>query len=333
MEREVDQLAAHCLKYRRANTRKALFQLALTLTCFIILCVAMYQSLKISYWLSLALVLPTAGMVLRLFIFQHDCGHGSFFPSNRMNDWTGRALSLLTLTPYAYWRRLHALHHASSSNLDKRGYGDIDTLTVAEYQALPFIKRLGYRIYRNPFFLMFIGGPVYFAVLQRLPLAFKKPSIQMWISVMSLNLAIVVFYGSVIWFIGWKDFLILALPVVLVSSCAGVWLFYIQHQFEDTMWDKEQDWDRKSAALYGSSYYALPRVLQWFTGNIGIHHVHHLCSAIPNYRLQECLDDAPALKSINPLSIRESLRYANLSLWDEEQRKLVPFPANAPARH
>ncbi len=327
MTGQVEKLAAHCLKYRESNATRATLQLVFTLVLFILLCCAMYHSLKVSYALTLILAVLTAGMVLRIFIFQHDCGHGSFYASSRANDWVGRFLSVFTITPYAYWKRLHALHHASSSNLDKRGYGDIDTLTLEEYQALPLIKRLGYRIYRNPFFLMFIGGPVHFALLQRLPLAFKKPSPQMWLSVMGLNLAMAVVYGAVIWLIGWQDFLKLSLPVVLFSSCAGVWLFYIQHQFEDTMWEHEEKWDRKSAALYGSSYYALPKILQWFTGNIGIHHVHHLCSAIPNYRLQECLDDEPELKKINPLSLKQSLKYATLSLWDEEKKKLIPFPS------
>ena len=327
MKERVERLAQHCLNYRQSDHMRANAQLALTLFLFVALCVAMYHSLKIGYWLSLLLALPTAGMVLRLFIIQHDCGHGSFYSSDKANDWVGRCLSLFTITPYAYWRRLHALHHASSSNLDKRGYGDIDTLTVAEYQALPYLKRLGYRVYRNPFFLMFVGGPVHFAILQRLPLAFKKPSLQMWVSVMGLNLAMVLFYGALIWFIGWQSFFALAVPVMMLASCIGVWLFYIQHQFEDTVWEKEEHWDRKMSALYGSSYYALPKLLQWFTGNIGIHHVHHLCSAIPNYRLQECLDGAPELKEINYLTLRDSLAYATLALWDEELKKLVPFPA------
>lgn len=327
MTDQVQQLAKHCLKYREANAVRATFQLVITLALFIISCLAMYHSLSISYALTLLLSVPTAGLVLRLFIIQHDCGHGSFYENNQANDWVGRCLSLFTVTPYAYWRRLHALHHASSANLDKRGYGDIDTLTVAEYKNASMMKRIGYRIYRNPFFLMLIGGPVHFAILQRLPLAFSKPSLQMWVSVLGLNVSMALFYGALVWYVGWQSFLLLSLPVILVSSAVGVWLFYIQHQFEDTHWETSEHWDRKTAALYGSSYYALPKVLQWFTGNIGIHHVHHLCSAIPNYRLQECLDDEPELKKINYLTIRDSLKYANLSLWDEELKKLVPFSA------
>lgn len=332
MSDQVQQLAKHCLNYRESSSARATFQLVTTTALFILNCLAMYQSLiHVGYWLTLLLSLPAAGLVLRLFIIQHDCGHGSFYKSNSVNDWVGRCMSVFTITPYAYWRRLHALHHAGSSNLDKRGYGDIDTLTVSEYNALTPIKKLGYRIYRNPFFLMLVGGPVHFAVLQRLPLSFSKPSLQMWASVMGLNLSLVLFYSAIIWYIGWAPFLMLAIPVALIASSIGVWLFYIQHQFEDTHWEKSEHWDRKTAALYGSSYYALPKVLQWFTGNIGIHHVHHLCSSIPNYRLQECVDDEPELKKINYLTIRESLKYATLSLWDEEMKKLVTFKAAAGA--
>jgi len=327
MTQQVDQLAAHCLKYRESNAWRATGQLIVSVVMFLVLCVAMYQSLKVGYWLTLLLAIPTAGFVLRIFIIQHDCGHGSFYSSTKINDRVGQILSVFTITPYAYWRRLHAIHHASSSNLDKRGYGDIDTLTVAEYEALSYTKRLGYRIYRNPFFLMLVGGPVHFAILQRYPMAFKKPSMQMWLSVMGCNFFMLLLYGGLIWYIGWKPFVMMALPVTLIATSVGVWLFYIQHQFEDTMWEHEQHWDRKTSALYGSSYYALPKILQWFTGNIGIHHIHHLCSAIPNYRLQECLDDEPELKEINVLTLKQSLRYATLSLWDEESKKLVPFPA------
>lgn len=329
MTGKVEQLARHCLQYRKADSRQAVSQLLTTFIPFVALCLAMYHSMKLSYALTLLLAVPTAGLVVRIFIIQHDCGHGSFFNNNRLNDWTGRILSLFTITPYNYWRRLHALHHASSSNLDKRGYGDIDTLTVEEYNARGFWGRLGYRIYRNPLFLMFVGGPLHFALLQRFPLSFKNPSLSMWVSVMGLNLAMAIFYGAIIAYIGWLPFFKLAIPVTMLSSAAGIWLFYIQHQFEDTHWAHEEEWDRKSAALYGSSYYALPKVLQWFTGNIGIHHVHHLCSAIPNYRLQECLDDEPELKEINILTLKESLAYAKLALWDEDAKKLVPFPSRA----
>ena len=326
---KIQEIADHCFGYRTANNKRAVLQLLTTIIPFIIACAALYFSLSYSYWLTLALALPTAGLVLRLFIIQHDCGHGSFFSSTTANDLVGSMLSLITITPYIYWRRLHALHHASSSNLDKRGFGDIDTLTVREYQALPLIKKIGYRIYRNPYFLMFIGGPAHFVFLQRWPLSFENPSPQIWRSVLSLDLALIALYGGLSWLIGWQSVLLLVAPVILLSASIGTWLFYIQHQFEDTQWELSENWDRKTTALYGSSYYKMPKILQWFTGNIGIHHIHHLCSNIPNYRLQECLDALPELKDINVLTIKQSLKYAHLSLWDEEAKKLIPFSALA----
>lgn len=325
MNEKIQLIADHCLNYRSSSPWRAWFQIITTIFPFIISCLAMYISLSYSYWLTLALAFPTAGLVVRLFIIQHDCGHGSFFSSKWANDLLGRILSAVTLTPYHYWRRLHALHHASSSNLDKRGYGDIDTLTVREYLALPLHKKIGYRIYRNPFFLLFIGGPIHFAILQRWPFAFEKPTVKIWMSVLMLDAVLFLIYGSLIWYLGWQSVLLLAAPVAVIAASMGTWLFYIQHQFEDTHWAQSSDWDRKTSALYGSSYYVLPKILRWFTGNIGIHHVHHLCSNIPNYRLQECLDALPELKEINMLTIRESLKYAHLSLWDEDKKKLVSF--------
>lgn len=323
----IDEFAAHCLRFRQPDGRRAVWQIATTTTPFVVLCVLMYLSLDVSYWITLALAVPAGGLVVRFFIIQHDCGHGSFFASKRANDITGRIMSVLTVTPYAYWRRAHALHHASSANLDRRGIGDITTLTVAEYRALPFHKRIGYRIYRNPLFLMLVGGPLYFLVLQRLPLTLRVPARDMWTSVLALDAAMIAVYGLAVWFLGWTDFLLLFAPVIAIASVAGVWLFYVQHQFEDTHWSAGEQWDRKTAAVLGSSYYALPRVLQWFTGNIGLHHIHHLCSQIPNYRLQECLEGHPALKDINRLTFWESLKTARLALWCEERKQLVSFSA------
>lgn len=325
MQTRIKEFVAHCMRYRTPNVTRAGSQIVTTAIPFIALSAAMYWSLGVSYWLTLLLSVPTAGCALRFFVIQHDCGHGSFFASRRANDITGRLLSLLTITPYAYWRRLHALHHASSSNLDRRGFGDIDTLTVEEYAALPRLRRLGYRIYRNPAFLLMIGGPIHFLLLQRLPLTLRKPAWEMWSSVMSHNLAMLVFYGALVVVLGWLHFAVMVVPVLVLAAAMGVWLFYVQHQFENTRWEKTENWDRQTAALLGSSYYALPRILQWFTGNIGLHHIHHLCSHIPNYRLQECLDAMPELKVINRLTILQSLKTAHLALWDANQRKLVGF--------
>lgn len=325
MQSRIKEFAAHCATYRTPDTMRAIGQIATTTIPFVLLSAAMYASLEYGYWLTLLLSIPTAGCALRFFIIQHDCGHGSFFASRRANAITGRILSLLTITPYAYWRRLHALHHASSSNLDRRGFGDIDTLTTDEYAALPRLRRIAYRIYRNPAFLLIIGGPIHFLVLQRLPLTLQRPAWEMWSSVMLHNLAMLVFYGGLVFILGWEHFAVLVLPVLIFAAAMGVWLFYVQHQFENTQWDKNGVWDRQTAGLLGSSYYVLPRVLQWFTGNIGLHHIHHLCSHIPNYRLQECLDAKPELETINRLTILQSFKTAPLALWDTQRRKLVSF--------
>ena len=327
MHATTKQLAEHCARYSAPDTIHASIQLITTALPFLALCAALAFSIDYSYWLTLALSVPTAGLVMRFFVIQHDCGHGSFFGSRRANDITGRLLSILTITPYAYWRRCHAPHHASSSNLDRRGIGDVNTLTVEEYKALPPLRRLGYRIYRNPIVLMIFGGSLHFLFLQRFPFYLRQPAWEMWSSVILLDVAIIVVYGFLVSVLGWTQFFMLFAPVIVVSSCIGSWLFFVQHQFEDTHWAKNEKWDRQTAALLGSSYYALPRVLQWVSGNIGLHHIHHLCSRIPNYRLQECLDAEPALKTINRLTLAQSLKSARLALWDESRKKLVGFSA------
>jgi acyl-lipid omega-6 desaturase (Delta-12 desaturase) len=321
----IKRLSAHCNRYRTPDTTRAIRQIVTTVVPFAFSVTAMVLSLQVSYWLTLLLAVPTAGLVIRFFIIQHDCGHGSFFASQRVNTWLGRTLSILTLTPYADWRRDHALHHASSANLDRRGVGDIDTLTVAEYRALTPMRRLAYRIYRNPLFLIFIGGPLHFLILQRIPANLRWAERTQWLSVLLLDAAIIAFYGTLVALFGWQTMLLLAAPVFVFASAIGVWLFFVQHQFEDTYWARNADWDRKTAAILGSSYYVMPPVLQWFTGNIGLHHVHHLCSQVPNYRLQECVDACPELKEMNRLTIAESLKSAHLGLWDEQRQKLVSF--------
>jgi len=324
---QIKALATHCEQYRAPNTKTAVTQILTTVLPFGVLLGAMYASLSISYWITLALSLPAAGLIIRFFIIQHDCGHGSFFASKMANDTVGRLASILTLTPYAYWQRAHALHHATSANLDRRGFGDIDTLTISEYRALPLYRRIGYRIYRNPFFMTFVGGPLHFLVIQRLPFTVQRPSPKLTASVLLLDLAIVLFYGGIAFLMGWADFVLMFAPIVVLSSAAGVWLFYVQHQFEETHWSRDGVWDRKTAAVLGSSYYQLPKVLNWFTGDIGLHHIHHLCSHIPNYRLQECMAALPELASINRLTVWESLKCARLALWDEANKRMVSFSA------
>ena len=277
------------------------------------------------YWLSALLIIPTGGLVVRLFIFQHDCGHQSFFKTRKWNDRVGRFLSIFTFTPYAYWREAHNTHHANSGNLSKRGIGDIDTLTVREYLARTAFGKLSYRIYRHPILLLLIGGPVMILILQRFPMGQPTPFKKIWKSIMTLNLAIFVVYGTIIYFMGADFLLFVYLPVICVSAWVGGWLFFIQHQFENTVWDYKKSWNFNKAAVLGSSHFILPKILQWFSGNIGLHHLHHMCGVIPNYRLQECHDTAPYMPEIREIRLWQSLKCLRLTLWDENLRTLVDF--------
>lgn len=325
LKQRVRRLAAHCNRYRGSDPRRAVTQLLTTVLPLIGLIAAMFATVRTSYWLTLLLAIPAGGLVVRAFIIQHDCGHGSFFSSRRLNDFTGRCMSVLTMTPYGLWRREHAQHHATSGNLDKRGAGDIDTLTVKEYLALPTFGKIRYRIYRNPLFLFGIGVPAYFLLLQRLPWIHALSARDSWRSVVGLNLALVAIYGPLIYFFGASDVLLIAVPMIHLASAAGGWLFFIQHQFEETTWEKAEGWDFQVAALLGSSFYDLPKLINWFTGNIGLHHIHHLNSMIPNYKLHACLNASPELKAINRLTLMDSFKCARLKLWDEDQQKLVGF--------
>ena len=311
--------------YRQPNQPRALFELGITLLPLAGLWVLMWWSLDVGYWLTLLLAIPAAGLVLRLFMIQHDCGHGTFFGHRMANDWLGRLLGVLTLTPYDYWKRNHAIHHATSGNLDRRGIGDIETLTVAEYRARSPIGRLFYRCYRNAF-VMFGIGPAYLFLLQhRLPFYQMRAGWRPWLSTMATNAGIVLFVAAMIWLVGPRQFVSIHLPIILAAASMGVWLFYVQHQFENVDWKRNGDWSHSDAALAGSSYYDLPAVLRWFTANIGVHHVHHLSSRIPFYRLQHVLRDYPELKKVHRLTIRQSLRSVRLSLWCESRGKLISF--------
>lgn len=312
--------------YREPSDVRGAVELAVTALPLAVLWMAIWAGLHYGhYWLSFLLILPAAGFLVRMFIIQHDCGHGSFFRHRRANDWVGRVIGVLTFTPYDYWRRTHALHHATSGNLERRGIGDIDTLTVAEYRARSFWGRLGYRLYRHPI-VMFALGPAYlFIVEQRLPIDLLRGGWVPWASVMATNVAIFATVAALMWFVGIGTFLLVHLPVALIASSIGVWLFYVQHQFEDTHWDGEAEWNMQEAALHGSSHYDLPPVLRWFTANIGMHHIHHLCSRIPFYRLPRVLRDYPELRDIGRLTLWQSFRCVHLVLWDETQRRLVSF--------
>ncbi|MEO8758048.1 MAG: fatty acid desaturase [Devosia sp.] len=313
------------MPYRSSNGWRGTFELAVTVVPFLAFWLLSWFLVANGYWWGVVFTVPAAGFLLRLFMIQHDCGHGAFFGKRQLDDWLGRTIGVLTLTPYDCWRRTHAIHHASSGNLDARGIGDVRTLTLAEYRALGVWGRLGYWLYRHPA-VMFGLGPVYLFVLQhRVPVGAMRVGPLPWVSTMGTNLAITALVVVLIWLIGIVPFLLVHLPIVLMAGTAGVWLFYVQHQFEETHWSQKPEWKFETAALHGSSFYDLPKPLHWLTANIGIHHVHHISSRVPYYRLPQVLRDFPELKSIGRISIRESIRGVKLVLWDETQRRLISF--------
>ena len=314
---------ARRFKVYRADAKRSIFQLATTGVPFIALLVLMGYLSDQRYWLSLLLAVPAAGLLVRLFIIQHDCGHGSFFRSRAANDFLGRALSLLTLTPYGSWAQGHAAHHASTGNLDRRGRGDVETWTVAEYRATTPLKRLLYRLYRNPFVMVGFGAPINFVLLQRLPVHSNADSRR---SILGLDFALVVVFGLACATFGVVRVFATYLPVIVIAAWIGNWLFYVQHQFDATEWERAGDWNFYVASLSGSSYFKLPPILRWFSGSIGLHHVHHLCSRVPNYHLQNCVNAAPELDRVTKVvTLRESLGCWQLTLWDERRRRLVGF--------
>lgn len=312
-------------RYREPSAARSTVELAITLTAFSLAWLAMWFALPLGYALTLLLALPAAGLLVRLFVVQHDCGHGSFFRTRRTNDWVGRVIGALTLTPYDAWRRSHNSHHASSGNLDERGIGDIDTLTVREYLGRSPWRRFCYRVYRHPIVMFGIGPAYLFLLRHRLPFGYMRDGWGPWISTMATNAASAVLIGTMIWLVGLGPFLLVHLPITLLAASMGVWLFYVQHQFEETTWTVKPAWNVHEAALHGSSHYVLPPPLRWLTGNIGIHHVHHLCSRIPFYRLPEVLRDHPELDETSRMTIRESLDTVRLVLWDEHQQRLISF--------
>jgi omega-6 fatty acid desaturase (delta-12 desaturase) len=312
-------------RYAAPDFRRSALQLLSTILPLAALWTAMALTVNKAYWLTLLLSVPTAAFLVRLFMIQHDCGHLSFFKSRRLNHLLGHAIGILTLTPHGYWRRAHNIHHATSGNLDRRGIGDVHVLTVREYQALPRWKRLAYRVYRNP--IAYLGfGPLYvFLIKFRFPIDLLRRQRGAWPSVIATNLGICgAITGLGLW-LGFPEALMLQAPIVLISSMAGVWLFYTQHQFEYTYWRRKGEWDFDEAAIQGSSFYDLPRLLSWFTADIGIHHIHHLSSRIPNYRLRECLAENPEFHDVGRLTLRDSFRCAFLALWDEGADRLVSF--------
>ncbi|MCU0831333.1 MAG: fatty acid desaturase [Rhizobiaceae bacterium] len=309
------------------DTGRGLIALGVTIALFAGTWTFALAMVRISPWLAPLAVIPGAFAIVRVFILQHDAGHGALFASDTANTWVGRALGVLTLTPYDVWRHAHALHHASHGNLDKRGHGDIDTLTVAEYRARTPFGRMKYRAYRHPL-VMFVIGPVYMFLLQhRLPVGYMTKGAVYWVSAMATNLGLLALSALIVLAFGWQALLLVHLPIALLGAAIGVWLFYVQHQFDPAFWARAPQWEREKAALDGSSFYDLPRWLMWMTGHIGIHHVHHLVSRIPFWRLPEVIERYPELKGTGRLTIRSSLKCVRLTLWDEDAKRMVGFAA------
>jgi omega-6 fatty acid desaturase (delta-12 desaturase) len=313
-------------RYREPSRVRSLVELAITLLPLAALWAAAWFACSLGYWwVTLLIAIPASGFLVRLFMIQHDCGHGAFFRRQWANDWVGRVLGILTMTPYDFWRRTHAMHHATSGNLDRRGIGDVETMTVREYLSRSRWGRLRYRLYRNPIVLFGLGPGYVFLLRQRLPFGLFHEGWRPWISTQATNAAIGSIAGGLIWLIGVKAFFLVHLPIILLAATFGVWLFYVQHQFEDTTWSENRDWSLHEAALHGSSHYDLPLLLRWFSANIGVHHVHHLCSRIPYYRLPRVMRDHPELRNIGRITLLESFRCVRLVLWDEAQQRLVSF--------
>ena len=311
--------------YMRPHAGRALRQLLTTAVPFVALMACMLIALHHGMYLTLALF-PVGGVLLvRLFMFQHDCGHGSFFASRKANDILGSVLGVLTLTPYASWRGEHAVHHASMGNLDRRGIGDVTTLTLPEYLLLSRWKRLGYRLYRHPLVLFGLGPVWLFFISNRIPPGNPRRRWRDWLSVLGTNAALLAVLGVLAVILDPMAVILGCGPVLMLAATIGVWLFYVQHQFQDAYWEPRSRWDYKAAALEGSSFYDLPRILHWLTGNIGFHHIHHLSSRIPNYRLRECHEANPAFQSAPRLTLWGSLKCAHLAVWDAEQRRLISF--------
>jgi omega-6 fatty acid desaturase (delta-12 desaturase) len=310
--------------YQKSDLRRSLWQVATSFIPFFVFWYLMYRSLEVSYLLTLLLAPITAGFVMRIFIIFHDCGHGSFFKSQKANDITGTIAGIIAFTPYYAWRHSHAVHHATSGDLDRRGIGDIWTLTKEEFEKLPRWQRFGYRVYRNPFIIFVVGPFLDFVVLQRFVSMNAATGSREKNSVIFTNLALLVLVIVMSLLIGVKALLLVQLPIIAIASSAGVYMFYVQHQYENTYWEHHEQWDFATAALYGSSYFKLPRILQWFSGNIGFHHIHHLSPRIPNYELERCHNENPMFQ-VEPMTIRTSLKSIWVRLWDEDRHKLVGY--------
>lgn len=310
--------------YAQARTGRGMLDLATSVVSYLVLTAAAYALLPVSYLLTLALALPAAGFLLRTFIVFHDCTHGSFFVSRTANKRVGIVCGLIVLTPFHSWRHEHAVHHATAGDLDHRGTGDVETLTVAEYLGRSWPQRLGYRLIRNPL-VMLILGPVWAMMLQ--PRLVPASARRFWRQIVATDVALVAIIGALCALFGWRAVLLVQLPPAMLAGAAGIWLFYVQHQFEDVYWERKEHWSYPASALRGSSYLKLPAVLQFFTGNIGLHHVHHLSARIPNYNLQRAHDENPVFHDVPTLGLLDGVRALRLKLYDEQQGRLVSFSA------
>jgi acyl-lipid omega-6 desaturase (Delta-12 desaturase) len=309
--------------YARPRLARSMLDLATAVVPYLALSVAMYFAIGVSYLLVLVIAIPAAGFLVRTFVLFHDCSHGSFLASRRGNLWLGTVLGLFVYSPFLRWRHDHAIHHATSGDLDRRGGGDVRTLTVGEYDALSARGRLEYRVFRNPVVMFGVGPIVALLIGPRLVARSARPRMRR--SVIGTNIALALLVAGLCWLMGWRDFLLVQAPTVLLAGSAGIWLFYVQHQFEDAYWESAEDWSYADAALRGSSYLKLPKLMQFFSGNIGLHHVHHLSARIPNYNLQRAHDENPIFHQVPTLSLRDGLRAVRLKLWDEDSGRMVSF--------
>ena len=309
--------------YARPHVPSSLLDLASSVVPYALLSVAMYVLLDVSYALTLLVAIPTAGFLLRTYILFHDCAHGSFLPGKRANRWLGRVLALIVYTPFSAWRHSHAVHHATAGDLERRGTGDVPTWTVAEYNGASRAGRIGYWLFRHPA-VMFVLGPIWAMIVgPRIATRSQRPRVRN--SVLWTNAALIVMIGAFSALIGWRDYLLVWAPPALMAGSAGVFLFYVQHQFEDAYWENSGSWSYEEAALRGSSYLKLPRILQFFTGNIGLHHVHHLNARIPNYRLARAHAENPIFHAVPVLTLWDGITAVRLKLWDERSGRLVTF--------
>ncbi|GKV68497.1 fatty acid desaturase [Sporosarcina sp. NCCP-2716] len=317
------QLHKNVAPFAKSDKKKSIIQLLNTIPPLLILWFAAYQALSVSIWLTAGLCIIASGFVVRTFIIFHDCTHGSFFKNKKANDIVGTFTGVLTLFAYEKWKREHAIHHATSSNLDKRGVGDIWVMTVEEYQQASFWQRLSYRFYRNPL-VMFGFGPLYLVLISS---RFNRKDARRKerLNTYFINAALVVLYTGMILLVGWQAFVIVQGITMFTAGALGIWLFYIQHTFEDSYFEEESEWDYVKAAVEGSSYYKLPKVLQWATGNIGFHHVHHLAPRVPNYNLEMAHELTPPLQKATTIDVKKSLESLRYKVYDPEHKKFITF--------